>query len=316
MDMMKQAPLFAVLTPPAAAYLASQAQLVHYRTGEAIGTPGGQGEAIYVVARGWVQLVMGWGAPDGLGQVLLGEYGPGEVFGESALLEHAECLSTAIALEPVTCFVVERAAVLAAVEHYPSVARALLALLAARLQSAQRRIAQEVRDPLTNLPNRNVLKEFYPRLAARVRRLGGELAVVLLDVDRLKVINDTHGHAAGDAVLRAAGEALQTTIRATDLAVRYGGDEFVLVLPGSTADGAHHVVRRVLLSLHQTEEVVSGVSLSYGVAAVSRESGADVPSLDSLLAEADQKLYRDKERHDPSAPGRGTATGQAATGGG
>jgi diguanylate cyclase (GGDEF)-like protein len=90
---------------------------------------------------------------------------------------------------------------------------------------------QSVRDPLTGLYNRRYMEETLYRELRRAMRRRGTLAVIMLDTDDFKSINDTLGHPAGDAVLRTVASLLQESIRDEDIASRYGGDEFILILP-------------------------------------------------------------------------------------
>src|SRR5207248_3321077 len=100
-------------------------------------------------------------------------------------------------------------------------------------------------DPLTALPNRRQLEARLAQEAARSRRRGVPFAVLMLDVDRFKHFNDTHGHQGGDEALRAVARALAAAIRAGDFAGRYGGEEFAAVLPDTDAAGAEAVAERV-----------------------------------------------------------------------
>ena len=108
---------------------------------------------------------------------------------------------------------------------------------------------QALSDDLTGLANRRRCEEALAAEIARVRRFGGSFAVVLGDLDGFKQLNDTHGHAAGDLVLREFGLLLKDTLRASDLAARWGGEEFVLLLTGTDLGGALELAERVRAGL-------------------------------------------------------------------
>ena len=150
-------------------------------------------------------------------------------------------------------------------------------------------------DPLTGLPNRTLLLDRLEGAIARSRRGGGNVAVLLLDVDRFKLVNDTYGHAAGDELLRTLAGRLASAVRATDTVGRIGGDEFVVVCEGlSTPVDAVEMCERVRLPLCQTVKLGEGqvqVSGSIGLAIGGSESSAE-----QLLGEADAAMYRAKEQ--------------------
>lgn len=154
---------------------------------------------------------------------------------------------------------------------------------------------QALRDPLTGLFNRRYLNETLPRELQRVSRQKQPLSVILLDIDHFKRFNDTYGHDAGDAVLRAVGSVLQTRIRGDDVVCRYGGEEFVVILPGASLEDtwrrAEELCTRIrYLSLKHNGYPLQAVTISVGIA-ISPQHGT---VSDTLMKVADSALYRAK----------------------
>jgi diguanylate cyclase (GGDEF)-like protein len=117
------------------------------------------------------------------------------------------------------------------------------------------------------------------------------MALVLVDVDRFKTINDTHGHPTGDVVLGTLGRLLRDVCRETDIAARFGGEEFALVLPATDHEGAAVLAERVRTAVEAVDAPVA-FTVSLGVAAL----GTHASDARSLLAAADVALYRAKRR--------------------
>jgi diguanylate cyclase (GGDEF)-like protein len=145
------------------------------------------------------------------------------------------------------------------------------------------------RDGLTGLANRRLFEETLQREMARSYRRRAPLALVVLDVDHFKDVNDTAGHQAGDAVLREVGGALARNTKASDLAARYGGDEFVVLLPDCTAANALRVAERLRAAVAHDVTAVP-VTVSAGVGAVPENAGDG----ERLVAAADAALYAAK----------------------
>jgi diguanylate cyclase (GGDEF)-like protein len=146
-------------------------------------------------------------------------------------------------------------------------------------------------DPLTGLPNRRVLELFLRQEFAAVAR-GRPCAIVLLDVDDFKRINDSEGHQAGDEVLRAVAQALEANTRRSDLSGRFGGDEFLALLPGETVKGALIFADRVLETVAERyRDFAIPVTMSCGIAV----SNSYTKDQSDLLQAADIALYSAKQ---------------------
>ncbi len=153
-----------------------------------------------------------------------------------------------------------------------------------------------LRDPLTGLYNRRVLDDFLPQLEAGVKRRGTSMGVLMLDLDHFKVINDTYGHAFGDRVLSRVASIVRNNLRKSDLPVRYGGEEFLLLLPDSTAEGAVGAAERIRQEIAREPFVFEGqtvrVTISIGVAVFPD----DDDQIDRVIKFADLALYQAKKR--------------------
>jgi len=150
-------------------------------------------------------------------------------------------------------------------------------------------------DPLTGLPNRRSMFVHLSRELARAERLKSEMALIVMDIDDFKAINDTYGHSVGDHALRMVAEALLSALRPYDLCVRYAGDEFIVVISDCSRDAAE--VKRRELQTHISEiqiEVRAGRTIRLGASAGAAVFPHDGANYESLLADADHRMYRDK----------------------
>ncbi len=175
-----------------------------------------------------------------------------------------------------------RAAIVA--EHF---GRALVTL-----RQRENLLIESIRDPLTGLFNRRYLEESLEREMTRAARSRHAISVIMLDVDHFKVFNDTHGHAAGDAMLSALGKMLQARTRQGDIACRYGGEEFLLILPDAPLAVAWQRAEQLRLEAQQLRVKLGDielqpVTLSLGVAAFPKHGATPR----ELLACADSHLY-------------------------
>ena len=150
---------------------------------------------------------------------------------------------------------------------------------------------QAVTDGLTDLPNRRQFEHSLASEIERVDRFGGTLSLVLADLDDFKQVNDRYGHLAGDDVLRAFADMLEENVRAIDLASRYGGEEFAILLPQTDLAGAERVAERLRRGLSRrpiktAAGALVAVTASFGVA-----SYPFAPTQAALFAAADEALY-------------------------
>jgi diguanylate cyclase (GGDEF)-like protein len=173
-------------------------------------------------------------------------------------------------------------------------ARNELALLRLQLEQTQAELARQARfDTLTNLLNRRAFDEALEKGLLTARAQSAPLSVLFLDLDNLKEINDTHGHPAGDLALQRVAEVLIQSIRATDVAARYGGDEFVILLANTTEEQADHLARRLQENLRQQAEgLLAPIEMSGGIASLSPL----VRTAQDLIQQADIALYHAKRR--------------------
>jgi diguanylate cyclase (GGDEF)-like protein len=188
------------------------------------------------------------------------------------------------ARRPGRCYTSDEQEVLLAFAEHAS-----LALTDAKMVA--KTLHQAFHDRLTDLPNRALFADRLEQAMRRARRSRNQLAVLFLDIDRFKVVNDSLGHAAGDELLREVGVRLLTSIRAGDTAARFGGDEFAILLEGvENREEAERIAMRILLAL-RTPLTVAGrdvfVTASIGIA-------MDADCADDAIRDADLAMYRAK----------------------
>ncbi|OFW18724.1 MAG: hypothetical protein A3H97_17845 [Acidobacteria bacterium RIFCSPLOWO2_02_FULL_65_29] len=150
-------------------------------------------------------------------------------------------------------------------------------------------------DPLTSLPNRRSMFVQLTRELARAERLKHEVALIVMDIDEFKAINDTYGHHVGDHALREVAAALQNGLRPYDLCVRYAGDEFIVVLSDCRRDTVESKRRELQQRVSEIEiDVRPGKTLRLAASAGAAVFPHDGTTYDTLMADADQRMYRDK----------------------
>jgi diguanylate cyclase (GGDEF)-like protein len=168
--------------------------------------------------------------------------------------------------------------------------------MAGALQQRERKLQEQaISDPLTGLYNRRYLDEFLPRELARSGRSATPVAVMLIDLDHFKRVNDSSGHEAGDIALRAVGNLLRANVRGSDIACRFGGEEFALILPETDAEAALRRAEGIRVAIAELDLSYSGkplgkITASFGLALFPDHA----PDTDELLRVADVALYAAK----------------------
>ena len=152
-------------------------------------------------------------------------------------------------------------------------------------------------DMLTGLYNRMRFTEFVEQEIARARRTGEESCLVMLDLDHFKSVNDIFGHPNGDTILKWIAGVMKSQLRDTDILARFGGEEFTILLPGTSVEGAYNVAEKVRLAIEhctfpgQMEKLK--LTASFGITSLTADANA---TFDSVYREADKALYRAKDK--------------------
>ena len=178
----------------------------------------------------------------------------------------------------------------------PIIGLALMARVSAQLRQKRRyeSIREQSRvDPLTGAFNRGYFDVHAPRLAARCRAARKSLTVLMLDVDNLKLVNDAHGHAVGDRVLKEIVNRVTCALRPSDLVAKMGGDEFAVVMPETDLDAALQIAERLRRRIAGTPVEDVTVTVSIGAALV--QPDREEEELDAALRRADAALYAAKK---------------------
>jgi diguanylate cyclase (GGDEF)-like protein len=227
--------------------------------------------------------------------------------GEQSVLDEEASLAPITALEDSEVLVIDAGTVWKLIDESNGMARNLLRLLSFRIRAAnaQSRRRQKISDfyrqmsmvdGLTGLYNRAWLNELLPGMVGHAHGARQPLSLIMVDLDHFKKFNDSHGHLAGDQALRAAAQAISNALRPSDFAVRYGGEEMMVLLPDTGADVAVVVAERLCDRIRQSVVFrdmrlpMPHITASLGVASL-----ADGQDEQALIASADAALYRAKE---------------------
>ncbi len=170
--------------------------------------------------------------------------------------------------------------------------------LALNLERENLRLAKLAqRDPLTQTYNRRIMDELFPNIAEDCRKSNKNVSTILLDVDHFKLFNDTYGHQTGDLLLKELAHIAQKHIRENDILVRYGGEEFFIIMPNCSQHQASEVAERIRSSLEKNKALGYKITASFGISTYAFP-GVPLPAneiLAKLIHESDRALYHAKE---------------------
>jgi diguanylate cyclase (GGDEF)-like protein len=293
--------LFEGESPQAVEWVRELARERKLKEGEVLLEPGHENRSLFLVLSGSLRIELA-----AENRAFVTYVNTGECVGELSVLDGKPTTARVVAAEESHIMVLEREDMWRLINTSHVIARNLLYMLSHRIRKddealsdsfiLQQRYARSARiDTLTGLYNRYWLDEMLPRLVERALTDGSELGMLMLDVDHFKHFNDTYGHLAGDEVLRIMGAILLSHLRVDDSAVRFGGEEFVVLLPGLGHEKVIEVAGRLCEVVRvQTAERLAykslpGVTVSIGVSFLSAgRTGRE------LIAEADAALYQAK----------------------
>lgn len=273
-------------------------------------SPGTHNEFVYVVLSGRVDVRVG--SPEA---PILATMDTGSCVGEMSIIEERDPSAYVTAAEPTHLLVIHQAVLWELVDASHQFSKNLLVVLSERVRSHNQYIAESFgdlqrfernasTDALTGLSNRHAMEEMFPREVMRCINDDVPVSLIMIDVDQFKSFNDKFGHVAGDRALSAVGKVLRKQFRPRDLLVRYGGDEFAVLLPGVGEKEALTIADRVRSAVSGSTEdspdslIQIPVNVSMGVAQLEKHG-----SFEALLRSADEALYRAK------AAGRNTVSG-------
>ena len=300
LEVIRGQPLFHGVGADGLSALLATAGIRNLDAGETLLAPGDGNDRLFVVLTG--HLVLRVSDDEEAARVL----GPGDLAGEVSLIANAPVYSRVIAEDAARVLTIPRTTLWRIAHQEPAFTCNLLQYLARQLAGVgsamrtARALQEEYRqhahtDPLTGLFNRRWMDERLTFEIARSELRARPLCLMMIDIDHFKPYNDTHGHHAGDMVLQTVAETIQNVLRESDLAVRFGGEELVVILPGTDEPEALGVTGRLHQALSEAVcPVMDGkrlprVTVSIGVAAW--HAGDDARR---LIRRADEALYRAK----------------------
>lgn len=295
------AELFRQTPPDAVSGLLAHCPTRRLKAGEQLLFPERANNNLYLVLEGELRVLVG--APGVASPIVIGR---GQCVGELSVVDGGRVSAPVVASEDSVVLAIDVGTFWRLTESSPAVARNLLAIMAERMRNTNAALVSSLElqrtyerwvyiDPLTGAFNRRWLEQMLPRDLERALRSGRPFVLGLADIDHFKRYNDTHGHAAGDAALRATVYAVQHNARPSDRLARYGGEEFCLLLPHTDLEEAQAMAARLVRAIADNPiraadgSPLPSVTISLGLAALGGDAGAE-----RMIDAADRALYRAK----------------------
>ncbi len=295
--------LFRFVSPELVRAILEGCTVVELRKNDILLQPGQTNDTIYFILAGRMRVHL-----ESLTTKPMIVLGPGESVGEMSVIDRQLTSAYAVADEPTRLLAMKEAVVWSLVQASHAAACNLLFILTKRLRLADSVIVDGIHlekeyrhfgtvDALTGLHNRHWMDTVMERQLLRTSRSGQTLSVMMIDVDHFKELNDQFGHLCGDRILTALGHLFSDHVRPNELIARYGGDEFILILPGVTAEKARELGRRLQKEIARAPHIEMGPiavplpTISIGVA----EAGPE-EAMESIISRADKALYQAKEK--------------------
>lgn len=266
------------------------------KAGEVLLSPFNRNQYLYLLLKGQLKVYLG-----SLDNQAISTLGAGECVGEVSFIDNDHPCAYVVASEPSSVLRLHRQALIDLFGQSPQLMQNLLELLCERVRQGNRIIQDSEQnanvDTLTGAFNRRWLEHVFDRESTRCAFNAQPLCLLMLDVDHFKAYNDQHGHLAGDYALCLVAHTLRNQLRPKDSLTRYGGEEFVILLPEIAAEEGRAIGERLRQSLEQIGAfyspvgVLPGVTTSIGLAQLRPQD-----SLQSLIARADSALYQAKQQ--------------------
>lgn len=302
-ELLESLELFRRVSPESIELYLDKCRVMTLKAGEVLLDPEHRNEEVYVILSGRLRVYL-----ESLDNAPLTALSVGQCAGEMSIIEDKDPSAIVVAAEDTDLMVIDHETLWGLVNSSHAFARNLLSVLSERVRSDNEMIADSIvimkqyehsatTDALTGLHNRYWMQDMFGRKMQRCKLANLPVCVIMLDVDYFKPFNDRYGHLAGDQALSTVAEAMRLELRPTDLLARFGGDEFVVMLPETTLEDAMHAAERVRLRVlseeedHHAEDDPPILTVSAGVAQMERSD-----SLDELLDRADVALYHAKRK--------------------
>lgn len=266
------------------------------------------GDIFYLIREGQTVVIKG----DIQSPTILGFRSIGEAIGEMALLENRPRSASVIALDIVSLWSLSRETFYHFLSENPSFSISLMNVLSGRIRKSEEErmrsyarekeqvvvletLSKHTHDPLTGLFNRRYLDQILYGEIAHALQSGSLVGILMADVDHFKQINDRYGHKAGDLMLHSLGELMKSCVRTADIVCRYGGEEFVILMPGASEQTVRKCAEEIRVKFQELCLVFNGyeihATISLG-AAIFPLHGSDV---DEVFVHADRAMYRAKQ---------------------